>query len=131
MAALPIPVYVDVGAAANMWRAVDFYKAMLDIPEVWQRDDQCLELSLSEGLSVVICQVRPEESDSSYEKGRTPRLELRVDDVTEQVRRAVAAGAVLHFCKKNPAGVDTYAHALDPFGHLWAFALYAATSELR
>ena len=71
--------------------------------------------------------------DPFYDRGRTPRLEWRVDDVAAWVSRAVAAGATVR-CKLTP-GPDgvlrdatndeatiEYAHVIDPFGHLWAFA---------
>lgn len=75
----------------------------------------------------------PRPADVDYARGRTPRLEWRVDDVAEWIARAVAAGATVR-CQLAP-GADgvlrdatdaatpiDYAHVIDPFGHLWAFA---------
>jgi len=76
---------------------------------------------------------RPRPADVDYARGRTPRLEWRVDDVREWIARAVAAGATVR-CQLTP-GPDgvlrdatddatpiDYAHVIDPFGHLWALA---------
>jgi uncharacterized glyoxalase superfamily protein PhnB len=58
-----------------------------------------------------------------YNKGSTPRLELRVDAVQAWIDRATSAGARL--CARlpvEPAAAIRYAQILDPFGHLWSFA---------
>jgi uncharacterized glyoxalase superfamily protein PhnB len=67
----------------------------------------------------------PARSDPCfYEKGRTPRLETRVDDVPAAVEHALAAGAIL--CGRVPIGDSEgpvrYAQIIDPFGHLWSLA---------
>src|SRR5262249_47017588 len=75
----------------------------------------------------------PGRADAFYRRGITPRLEWRVDDVAEWIARAVAAGATVR-CRLTPghdgvlrqavsdAEPVEYAHVIDPFGHLWAFA---------
>ncbi len=66
-----------------------------------------------------------------YKKGRTPRLETRVDDVPAAVEHALAAGAIL--CGRVPIsdseGPIDYAQIIDPFGHLWSFARALVTDH--
>lgn len=50
-----------------------------------------------------------------YAPGRTPRLELQVDDVLETTAHLVALG----FHARLRQGTS-YAQLLDPHGHLWA-----------
>src|SRR5262245_46386279 len=66
----------------------------------------------------------PDDSDRIYyDKGRTPRLEMRVDDVDAAVECAAAAGA--RSFPRSPSSDGSpghiYAQVLDPFGHLWSF----------
>jgi len=66
----------------------------------------------------------PNDSDQVfYQKGRTPRLEMRVDDVDGAVDYATEAGAKELFRLPATDGSPghVYAHILDPFGHLWSF----------
>src|SRR5262245_46413953 len=62
---------------------------------------------------VVIHQSAPDDG-RIYDRGRTPRLELVVDDVEGWINRMLGGGATLLFCQQS------YAHVIDPFGHLWA-----------
>ena len=110
-------------------RAQTFYRRLFDAKGKGPR------MAVGRGVTlVVVDETRwtPRPADVDYARGRTPRLELRVDDVSEWIARAVAAGATVR-CKLAP-GADgvlrdatdgatiEYAHVIDPFGHLWAFA---------
>lgn len=70
--------------------------------------------------------------DVTYTKGRTPRFQLRVNNVNAAVEQAVNAGGIVRtrlFGKHDTLPVSVahtecmYAHIADPFGHIWAFAL--------
>lgn len=52
-------------------------------------------------------------------------MRLQVDDVGLWVGRATAAGATVRSSVPSPAAeaAISYAHVVDPFGHLWALAL--------
>jgi hypothetical protein len=59
-----------------------------------------------------------------YEKGKTPRMEIRVEDIKEWEQCAVEAGAVvksrLFKGKQSPQGnPSTYIWLVDPYGHVW------------
>jgi uncharacterized glyoxalase superfamily protein PhnB len=104
-------------------------------------DGGALEIQLGDGEAwVLVLRVferapgAPDQPDTRfYRKGRTPRLELTVDDVGASVDEVVSAGATVA-CRLAP-GADgvlrraqpgqqvVYAQVVDPFGHLWAFTL--------
>jgi uncharacterized glyoxalase superfamily protein PhnB len=69
------------------------------------------------GASAILTEDAELEYESPADKGRTPRLECVVDDVSAAVARFIRAGGTLRV-RTSP----TYAHVIDPFGHLWAFA---------
>jgi uncharacterized glyoxalase superfamily protein PhnB len=68
-----------------------------------------------------------------YKKGRTPRLELRVEDVDAAVATATAAGAreLFRLPPSDGSPGHVYAHILDPFGHLWSFAREGYSASRR
>jgi len=53
----------------------------------------------------------------SYEKGKTPRVEIVVDDVDVRVAKFVKAGATVQSQKEGGRAL-----VVDPFGHVWAIA---------
>jgi uncharacterized glyoxalase superfamily protein PhnB len=115
---VPVP---DVAAA------VDFYRRAFGATPGASDGSGAVRLDLSKVSLRVVHEAGhvPDAADAKhYEKGRTPRLELRTDDVQQLLDEAIAAGAMLR--SRNPRAESgkppRYAHILDPFGHLWALA---------
>jgi hypothetical protein len=105
------------------------------VPEVDASGTTALQLRDGFGLRIVEEDGHaPGRGDAAhYQRGRTPRLELRVDDVDAALSRWVGAGA--RVCSRLVPGPDgvlrragdgehgcVYAHVIDPFGHLWALS---------
>lgn len=126
-------------AVPDVPAAVRFYERALAPESVLETPSGAVELWLVAGGGLVLRVVdeatfAPSRADRDmYTKGKTPRLEIVVDDVDERVDRMLAAGATLR-CRLVPGddgvlrsrregeGPTRYAHVIDPFGHLWAIA---------
>lgn len=105
--------------------AVRFYRASFAPESVLETGSGAVELWLSaEGgpvLRVVDERTNvPTRRDRDlYARGRTPRMELVVDDVDAWVDRMAAAGAMVRREREGPA---RRVMVRDPFGHVWAIA---------
>ncbi len=111
----------DVAAAVEFYRHA--FGAEPGAPD--GSDTACLDLGEVTLRVVQEAGPVPHASDAGfYKKGRSVRLELRSDDVQQLLDRAVAAGAALRgrTPRAESGEPPTYAHILDPFGHLWALA---------
>jgi uncharacterized glyoxalase superfamily protein PhnB len=137
---LPWRIVLDVGVpAGELARAAEFYGRMLGAPAAALGGTELeIQVGATEGSELLVRVfeevpgVREQPDRAHYNKGRTPRLELTVDDVAASVDEAVAGGAticcrlangpeVMHTAE--PGEQVVYAQLLDPFGHLWAFTL--------
>lgn len=131
---VPDPLrYLDV-AVSDVPAAIRFYREAFEaIPGPAGSD----ELRMNDDGDALVLHVvdeathTPSEADRfDYRKGKTPRLEIMVDDVDEWLSRAVRAGATVR-CRlpadrSRPAddpGASDYAQFLDPFDHMWALGL--------
>lgn len=120
MITLDVPV-PDVAAA------VAFYARAFDLLPSHPDATGACEIGIEDDLVLRVCDEAthvPRGSDPiSYKKGRTPRLELRVDDVDAAVECATAAGAreLVRLSPSDGSAGHWYAQILDPFGHLWSF----------
>jgi uncharacterized glyoxalase superfamily protein PhnB len=132
------PTYLDV-AVPDVTAAVRFYRrafspeTVLDGPngsvEIWLVAEGVLSLRVLDEKSHA-----PEMREHvSYEKGKTPRLEIVAEDVDARVDALVKLGATVRTRlvrgkdgkpRERAEGDEPtgYAHVVDPFGHLWAIA---------
>jgi uncharacterized glyoxalase superfamily protein PhnB len=96
-----------------------FYAAAFDTGVDTQQGEARIVL----GSAILV--LRSETASSSsplYERGKTPRLELVVDDVDLWADRMISAGGEIKLRLPNAAGGARYAQVVDRFGHVWAFA---------
>lgn len=127
---------------SNIEKAVAFYKTAFDavvVPNHVAFAAGAVCLALSDNTGGPTLGIVDEQSYSAaprrfpYEKGKTPLMEFRVDDVRQWLNRACGAGATM--CTSlvidsdmrlraplSDAEVLNYAQFIDPFGHLWALA---------
>ncbi len=70
----------------------------------------------------------PVSATRFYERGVTPRLELRVLDLEDWIAAFVERGATVR-ARVPSEGPTTYAHVIDRYGHLWALAAVEARLE--
>ena len=132
------PLYLDV-AVPDVAAAVRFYRrafspdTVLDGPsrsvEIWLVAEGALVLRVVDEASHA-----PEMRERmSYEKGKTPRLEIVAEDVDARVDRLALLGATVRArltrgedgrlrARIEGDGPTRSAHVVDPFGHLWAIA---------
>jgi uncharacterized glyoxalase superfamily protein PhnB len=132
------PFVIDV-AVSDVEAAVRFYRVSFEPESVLETGSGAVELWMHAEEGPVLRVIDERESTPSmrdrdmYDKGRTPRMELVVDDVDEWVDRMAAAGATVRrrlvpgkdrVLRKRAEGdgPTRYAAVLDPFGHLWAIA---------
>lgn len=126
-------------AVSDVDAAVRFYERAFEPESVLETGSGTVEVWLR-GEDGPVLRVVDERTNAPtmadrdlYRKGRTPRLELVVDDVDEWVDRMAAAGATVRVRlvpgeggvlrkKAEGDGPTRYAMVLDPFGHLWAIA---------
>ena len=130
----------DVAAAAQFYSKAFNAEILTSTDESLPAGAVCLALQNHPGVpALCVLDERSYEESAArypYDKGRTPRMELRVDDVRQWLERAVRAGATvrvklvlgqenrLRAPLSNGEPLD-YAHLIDPFGHLWALAAAA------
>ncbi|MFT3775754.1 MAG: VOC family protein [Minicystis sp.] len=141
------PLYLDV-AVSDVSAAVRFYEEALAPESTLETPSGAVELWLVAGGGLALRVIAeaahvPSRADRDmYVKGKTPRLELVVDDVDARVDRLAVAGAIVKArlvagedgalrARREGEGPTRYAQVLDPFGHLWAIAAADAEEEME
>jgi PhnB protein len=124
----------------NVAAAIAFYARAFDVVPSSPDTSGARELGVG-GVVLRVCDETthvPGGSDPRfYQKGSTPRLEVRVEDVDAAVACAVNAGAkeVVRLPSADGSPGPGYAQVLDPFGHLWSLTSQnlepLATDRLR
>jgi uncharacterized glyoxalase superfamily protein PhnB len=122
------PISIDV-AVSDIEAAARFYIDVLEATEVPSTAPGGGRLlAIGKHVLLRLCDEathQPSKADQIYyERGKGPRMELRVDELSPWIARAVAAGAELRtILTDEEGGPPIYAQFLDPFGHVWSFAL--------
>lgn len=118
---------------SDVAEAVAFYERAFGARPLSGGTPDVVDMALHDDLDLIfrVSNEARRPAEPGYTKGAEPRLELRVDDVSEWVSRAEAAGATALFRLTPGAdgvlrdaasgeGPIEYANIVDPFGHRWA-----------
>ena len=111
-------------------RAIDFYKRALGATEIFRfsaPDDKIGHAEIKVGDSVLM--LAEEMPDMGYRGpqtlgGTAVSLMVYVEDVDQQFRRAVDAGAKVKQEVKDQFYGDRSGTVEDPFGHVWTIATH-------
>jgi len=114
-------IKVDIPKEVNLEDAINFYNVFLDT-EIDPQTNLCSHYHLEINHDPLI----PADPVSiySYIKGKTPRLEIRVDEVEEWEGSSTHLGCKVIgriYSKENPTEI-IYLQVIDIYGHLWSFS---------
>jgi uncharacterized glyoxalase superfamily protein PhnB len=122
------PIRIDV-AVSDLEAAARFYAIALEAtPVTTGPSGDGRLLAVGRHVLLRLCDEathQPSPADQRYyERGKGPRMELRVAELSPWIARAVQAGATLTtLLTEVEGGPPVHAQFLDPFGHLWSLAL--------